>query len=272
MHAIKRSTTLVYLNFSSCEMTALAAARVIRSLRQNESVLHLVLSNSEGQLKNAIGYKFLENLPLLLQTNIFIQFLDLSNNRLCDHGFKLISRAFRNNATLSNLYLENCEITYRAEGEILGLFSSMKMLQDLNISRNKINCRGAIALASALLSNHSSNIWKLNIASCGIKTEGTRRIFSDLKTNKSLTIIVLDYNEIDDETLSKIFVDALRMNTKLLDLSLKSCGINDDNIELVLKALSKDTHMHTLSLAENELTTKSMYIFYQWFYLDRSVK
>lgn len=53
-------------------MTALGAARVLRSLRENESLLHLVLSNYEGQMKNAIGHKFLENLPILLKTNIFI--------------------------------------------------------------------------------------------------------------------------------------------------------------------------------------------------------
>jgi hypothetical protein len=48
MHAIKRSTTLVYLDLSSVNMTSVGAQRVIRSMRHNESIQHLVISNSEG--------------------------------------------------------------------------------------------------------------------------------------------------------------------------------------------------------------------------------
>lgn len=90
--------------------------------------------------------------------------------------------------------------------------------------------------------------------------------------NKSLTILNLDYNKIDYEALKTNFYDGLRMNTHLFDLSLKNFGINDDNIELVLKALSTNSTIHILNLAENDLTDISMKIFYQWFYLDRSVK
>lgn len=72
MHAIKRSSSLVFLDLSSCNITANGAQRVVRSLRFNESIQHLVLSNSEGQMKNSIGFKFLEHLPLLFQLNCFI--------------------------------------------------------------------------------------------------------------------------------------------------------------------------------------------------------
>lgn len=95
---------------------------------------------------------------------------------------------------------------------MLGLFSSMKMLQDLNMSRNKIHCRGAIAIASALLYNRSSIIWKLNLSSCGIKNDGTSKIFNDLMVNKSLTILNLDYNKIDYEALKTNFYDGIRTN------------------------------------------------------------
>ena len=72
MHAIKRVNSVIYLDLSSCNMTHIGAHRVLKSLCKNESIQHLVLSNSEGQMKNALGWKFLENLQPLFQKNCFI--------------------------------------------------------------------------------------------------------------------------------------------------------------------------------------------------------
>jgi Ran GTPase-activating protein (RanGAP) involved in mRNA processing and transport len=38
MHAIKRSNTIIFLDLSSCLLTAKGATRIIRSLRFNESL------------------------------------------------------------------------------------------------------------------------------------------------------------------------------------------------------------------------------------------
>lgn len=48
MHAIKRVNTIIYLDLSSCNMTNIGAERILKSLCKNESIQHLVLSNSEG--------------------------------------------------------------------------------------------------------------------------------------------------------------------------------------------------------------------------------
>jgi Ran GTPase-activating protein (RanGAP) involved in mRNA processing and transport len=48
MHAIKRVNSVIYLDLSSCNMTHIGAHRVLKSLCKNESIQHLVLSNSEG--------------------------------------------------------------------------------------------------------------------------------------------------------------------------------------------------------------------------------
>ena len=48
MHAIKRINSIIHLDFSSCNMTHIGATRVLKSLCKNESIQHLILSNSEG--------------------------------------------------------------------------------------------------------------------------------------------------------------------------------------------------------------------------------
>ena len=55
---------------------------------------------------------------VLFANNCFIEFLDLSNNRLCDQGFKLLLNALLNNATVLVLNLENTEITSKSDEAI----------------------------------------------------------------------------------------------------------------------------------------------------------
>jgi hypothetical protein len=57
------------------------------------------------------------------------------------------------NATLIYLNLENCDITGESSKDMYKCFSSMKVLADVNLSRNNIGNKGAVALADALISN-----------------------------------------------------------------------------------------------------------------------
>ena len=47
MHGIKRSTSIIKLNLSSTDITAIGAKRIFRALRSNESLIDFVLSNEE---------------------------------------------------------------------------------------------------------------------------------------------------------------------------------------------------------------------------------
>lgn len=211
-------------------MTQVGATRLLRSLRSNESLQHLALSNTEGQLKNQFGFRVLENLIPLFQANCFIQFLDLSNNRVTDIGFKLLCKALKGNATVTYLNLEYCDISAKSEEEFATLFSSMKVLADLNMSRNKIADKGVIALSKALIHNATSMLWRLNLASCEIKGEGTKRLLCDLRHNKKLMTLILDNNEFDDDTLCTVFIEAISLNKHLIKLSLSNCELHDGRI------------------------------------------
>jgi Ran GTPase-activating protein (RanGAP) involved in mRNA processing and transport len=65
-------------------------------------------------------------------------------------------------------------------------FSSMKVLADLNLSRNNLGAQGGMALAEALISNQNSVIWRLNVSRCCIDPEGTRHFFNAMRQNKKL--------------------------------------------------------------------------------------
>jgi Ran GTPase-activating protein (RanGAP) involved in mRNA processing and transport len=65
-------------------------------------------------------------------------------------------------------------------------FISMKVLADLNLSRNNLGSQGGQALAEALISNQNSVLWRLNLSNCSIDPDGTRHFFNAMRQNKKL--------------------------------------------------------------------------------------
>lgn len=108
------------------------------------------------------------------------------------------------------------------------VFASMKVLADLNMSRNQIGNHGAIALSTALLSNHASVLWRLNVANCEIEADGTSAILRAIRYNIKLQQLILDYNRFEDEIepLSKALVEFFYHNKTLNNLSVAGCELN----------------------------------------------
>jgi Ran GTPase-activating protein (RanGAP) involved in mRNA processing and transport len=140
----------------------------------------------------------------------------------------LIARALIKNATLLYLNLENCDITSASARDMQRCFSSMKVLSDLNLSRNYLGNFGGQALANALISNSNSVLWRINLSRCGIEPEGSRHFFSTMRHNKKLIHLIYDYNffDLEVERLSPVMTEFFMMNKTLLNLSFEGCGFN----------------------------------------------
>lgn len=141
----------------------------------------------------------------------------------------------------------------------------MKVLLDLNLSRNKIKSRGAIALSTALLHNNHISLWRLSVANCEITCDGTKQILNDIKYNRKLAKLILDGNEFDDETLAGPFLETMTSNHNLKYLSLSNCDMNDMRIQHVIDGLSVNHTLQSLNLSLNHLTSKAMMKFRETF-------
>ena len=164
-------------------------------------------------------------------------------------GFNLIARALQGNVTLVCLNLENCEISPKAEDDMQALFTSMKVLTELNLSRNKIKCKAAKVVSKALVYTAESALTILGLNYCDLAKDGLDALFGDLRSNKKLLSLSVDGNPLDEETLKGHFLEAFEMNKTLQRLSLADCGLDDFNIRLVLKSLSLNSTLRRLSLA-----------------------
>jgi hypothetical protein len=98
------------------------------------------------------------------------------------------------NATLLYLNLENCDITSGSAKDMQKCFSSMKVLSDLNLSKNFLGSEGGEALSNALINNPNSVLWRINLSNCGIAPEGSRHFFNSMRNNKKLIHLIYDNN------------------------------------------------------------------------------
>lgn len=110
-----------------------------------------------------------------------------------------------------------------------------------------------------MIDSTSTQLWRLNIANCDIKEEGTTKIIADLRHNKKLIHLILDYNRFDTkDTFPPIFIDSIVTNKNLNHLSIAGCDFNKLKLSFLFDALSHNDTLINLNLSNNQLTTDDM--------------
>uniref|UniRef100_W5M643 DUF4590 domain-containing protein n=1 Tax=Lepisosteus oculatus TaxID=7918 RepID=W5M643_LEPOC len=133
-------------------------------------------------------------------------------------------------------------------------------LLELDIGGNKTTSKGLRAVAS-FLTRHSFLQYLGLAQSNGADTEGWEEVFNSLKTNNSVSHIILDENCLGDEG-AKLFAEMLKSNQSLCKVDLDSNGIGERGAHDILEALisRRGCSLEHLSLENNvigdELLTK----------------
>lgn len=92
----------------------------------------------------------------------------------------------------------------------------------------------------------------MNISNCEIKEDGTNRIIEDLRHNKKLIHLILDYNNFDSkETFGPNLIETVTTNKTLNHLSLAGSDFNKFKLTFLFEALSHNGSLHQLNLSNN---------------------
>lgn len=189
------------------------------------------------------------NLPCLrsLELSVFHFF------NFDDESFVAIVEAVSVSPHIKHLHLSFDDIgTYRCQVIAKHLCSSERraQMESLNLRYNKIGDEGCSAIMAALLDN--SSIKSLNLCRCAISQNGANAIAKTLcSENCAIEDLDLSENRIGDEGCCAI-MEALCHNKSVTKLHLHHCGICDDGIEAIAKALQSDqgAFLQYLSLGE----------------------
>ena len=171
-----------------------------------------------NRLTHASGPSF----EYMLRINTNLSHLDLGCNQLSDQGACAIMRGLSFNTALVHLNLSRNELTERCALEIGRMLQMNKCLTHLYIGENSFGDEGVRALfdpdnTGTVLSKNKT-LTHLDLNNVRMQNDAAIQLATLLRINSSLTNLNLQGNDIGVEGMGA-FVEALRVNTTLLELS-----------------------------------------------------
>ena len=230
---------------------------------------------------SSLGGVNIEDILNVMNNNMIVQSLNLSNNRFNDDDAEKIAEVMRSNTILQELDFSNNDITARGAIAISKHLQNCK-LQRLIISWNNqltdTNClaikssqrniidtnRFAIKLPQRDLMDadvqiiekilcKSKTIAKLNLSQNKISENGAERLGKCIETNMSLKEIDISKNNISNNGLIQMAV-ALQINKTIQKLNVSSNNISDNGAIAVSECLENNNTLQVLDISSNKIT------------------
>ena len=257
LNSIRNNNSILELNLSSNGITAKGGKLIFEYLLNQKSIISLDLSSDEGTNRNRIcsnGVKLLEE---VLQTNFFIENLDLSSNSIKNEGFKYLINGLKGNEVMRKLNISNNEID---EKGIIYLKDNLKncRVEMLDLSSNPIGNNGCIAISKCFLPGQLSEVIYINLSDCSIKFDGIKEFFNNVRLNKRLNTILFNKNNLFSKKW--IYLERFLININLKYLGLNSCSLNVATNDISRIVMHHPT-LKILDLSHNQINDDSFTFF-----------
>ncbi|XP_067836527.1 NACHT, LRR and PYD domains-containing protein 3-like [Heptranchias perlo] len=206
-------------------------------------------------LLNTFHYLFeSQNQTLARVTVGSVETLTLSELRLTPIDCAVLSHVIGLCDTIKHLNLENCSIRY--EG-LQRLGPALHKCQVLRLGSNKLGDSG-VKLLSAALRNPNCKIQELWLWKNDLTDSCTEHLVSALRTNRSLTVLDLNFNGLGDSGVKLLSALLRNPDCKIQELDLDGVGLTDSCTEDLVSALSTNRSLTGLSLGSNSFTDRSV--------------
>jgi hypothetical protein len=177
--------------------------------------------------------------------------LFFNNCILQEPGITILGNFVANSpSTLQELHLKNCRADSNSIEKLCEGMKGNKSVIVLDISENKINSGGGMAIAEMLSVN--TRLKHLIMNSCDVSVEGGITIFQSLQNNISLEILSITDNDLGDESCESL-ASLLKVNQKLKYLDISENGIGYEGTIALSKAFIKNRTLTVLGLQWNDL-------------------
>ena len=225
---------------------------------------------------NKLDNTCLNNLSKVIPFLTSLKELILSRNSSIGDGgaVKLIKTLSQYKTPLKRLHLYSTNIGEEDCASLTDLIANSE-LEELNVRYNDLSSNSVTSIMKGLLQNtitklrmrdscFSEDNWKslssqlqksecmlqdLDIAECGITSEGAVQLAAGLATNKSLTKVTLDGNPCE----AALVGDALKTNSVLRYLDIATCDIRSEGAVLLADGLATNKSLINLFLYGNPI-------------------
>ncbi|KAK1889510.1 Leucine-rich repeat-containing protein 74A [Dissostichus eleginoides] len=198
-----------------------------------------------------LGTKALAIVLQMLQTNITIQSLNLSNNQLGQEGAYTISKMLSENYYVKSLKLSGNDFDDAAAKYFADALKGDYVIKELDLSHNMFSFTGGQHLGHMLAANVGIEV--LNLSWNPLRLGGAMAVSAGLKVNSTLKQLDLSWNafgQMEAESLGQ----ALKNNRTLVLLDLSGNHVDDQAVTLLCQGLITNETLGVLKLSQNPLT------------------
>ena len=253
VNSIKKSRSLVSLNLSSNSISHKGGQLIFDSFIYQQSIVDLNLSSLEGSNRNRITSVGLENIPIYLSINHFIENLHLSGNSIKNEGFLYICEGLEKNQSLQYLDISNNGINEKGIKKGLEVISTYKIyskINNLNISNNQILNTGILLLTGNL--RYFPNLTSLNISYCGLEFKGFQSLLTTVQHMKRLEHLNVSGNVLksDNFYILKEFFAVFGIRY----LNMARCSLGDKSAYYLGECVSSNESLKYLNISGNNIS------------------
>ncbi|KAE9049957.1 hypothetical protein PR003_g2985 [Phytophthora rubi] len=178
------------------KLDSTSLAELLQCLNEDSSVTELSLRRSGVTPSLAV------QLADFLETNSTLTNVDLSGNRLGEHGAACLATSLMKNRAVTSLVLADCGLTSEALTEWVAFFQAgtNTTLRYLNLADNQIDDEGAEALGAMLQTAKTRNM-NFDLRGNELSTQGLQVLADAMKDScpTAVTAIQVANNQDDDE-------------------------------------------------------------------------
>ena len=272
---LEKNLFIQTLNLSGNSLKNEGFDLICKGLNNNISLLNLNISNNDIQ-ENAIR----QSLKRINTTKLYS--LNLSNNPILDEGLIILTNSLRHFPDLRVIQVSNCGIEFGGFKELLKILQSVRRIETVDISKNKLSsnkfdqlktyfcsfgiknlnlsrCQlgdeSAYPLGECLLLNET--IKKINISNNKISDIGFKSFVYLFKNNMTIESFDCSCNFISNKT-AKDFLSNIDYNRTLKHLNLYDNQIQNDIGSLLLEILERNKTLLTINLLYNRVQLKTI--------------
>jgi len=228
------------------------------SLKPNTFSKHFLLGNN---IIGPVGAKaiaaFIDELPDRFETWY------LAGNCIDATSFRILVDDMTKSTAITNVWLKRNPLGSSAAADVFRLITKTPNLRTLDLDQTELSDAGVAELFSRL-ANHGEHVALRNVYlnGCGVGYEACTQIGRYLASSHcGLEALYMSSNPIGQAVTA--LAGGLASNRSLQRLSLQSCGLKDEGVISLAKALKNHTTMRVLDLGQ-AYATEDLGMRYNW--------
>jgi len=216
-------------------------------LSKNTHIKHLLMGD------DSLGPKGAKEVAQIIRENPNLETIYLGCNYFKEEGSAYLADALKENTHVKNLWVKRNELGVGGAKHIASMIASNKHLETLDIITNVITAEAMrIIVEDGFLKNPETKIRTLLLDNNPLGPEGFKYLAQIISDNRfKIETLSLEHTEIGDLGCQYL-CEALKLNTTIKDLSLKSNQLSSECGKYLGDMLQNNKALETLQLGHSK--------------------